>query len=318
MGVSFSVDGGKVLHKGCFAYILYGLSEGHLERGDDEDEGEPAFVPDTITFHAASTHTLYGVANTTTPDEWDAFYADIHPTMEGVEEILSLEDMQRAGRKLDVTMNVAAEFGKDRSFLPMVLHLIRLPYAAPWVARMYKEIKDKWPQLSAVDCFQLACAVRPTLPDDKDERRVLQFHPRVYGCNGDMNRPFNALTDLRLGQTKLRSCPTRESFSVTQFSVKGGSSTTYVRELSLLTKLPEAGRWYQWAGKVITPKLTGEQRASAERDYQTAWGGSMHNIILRKYFGQADLGSITDGNFSLTCEQIIESVLAVFFGGKKK
>lgn len=315
MSVEFSIDGGDPYNRGCFGLILRGLMDGNLWQDDDEEEG--SFVPETITFERGGGFTMFGVAGRSSPEEWAAFYADIYPTMEGVSEILSLEELQIAGELGHVTMNVAAEFGKERTFLPMVLHLVRLPYAAPWVARMYREIKDKWPQLSAVDCFQLACAVSPALPDDKDETRILNFHPAMGTTNRDSNRPFNALTDVRLGQTMLKPCPRAEAFSVTQFAVKGGSSTTHYKKLARIAVVPGATTWRHWARDVIDPKLTPQQRASVERNFRESWGGDIEAYTIAGYFGPTR-GIYQAGKFSHTCEQAIEEVMDVFFGGKKK
>lgn len=315
MGVQFHLDGGEELHRGCFGLILSGLAEGNMWLDDEEEEGK--FIPDTITFTGATGSIGYGVAGKSSVKEWNEFYSDIYPTMEGVSEILSLDELLKAGRKKHVTMNVAAEFGKDRTFLPMVLHLIRLPYSAPWVARMYKEIKDKWPEISPVDCFQLACAVRPTLPDDKDEKLLLNFHPSMSTTNRDANRPFNAITDVRLGQKEIKPCPREESFSVTQFSVKGGSSDTYHGNLARVGLVPEASKWHKWA-KIVAKKLTPEQMGAAKGRSTRSWGGALEEYIIAQYFGsRMGLGQYQMGKYSHTCQQIIEEVLDIF-GGKKK
>ena len=312
MGVVFRYDDGDKQRRGCFANILRGLESG----GVWDDEEKERFVPDTITFYYAAKTTVMAAARSSV-EEWDKLYEDLYQTMEGVSYILSLAEMQAAGRERDVTMTVADQFtSAGRTFLPMVLHLVRLPYTAPWVARMYKQIKERWPDLGAVDCFQLACAVRPALPDDKDETSLLRWHPVVHGSNRDANRPFNALTDIRLGQDKMRPCPATESFSVTQFSVRGGSTKTRNAKLRSTGAKRAGNHWETWAMQVIRPKLTPDEYAEAERDAARSWGGQVRHYMLKRYFGQ-ELGYFADGNFSLTCEEIIELIIAIF-GGKKK
>lgn len=319
MGVAFTIDGGDTMHKACFAYILSGLSDGGLwHDGEDDDDDEGAlFVPDVITFMHASDARIYGL--TTELKEWDDFYSDIYSTMDGVSEILSLEEMQRAGRHAPVAMEVAQEFRQEHTFLPMVLHLIRLPYSAPWVASMYKEIKETWPQLSIVDCFQLACAVRPMAPDDKDEKHLLNYHPILRGYNRDANRPFNAVTDVRLGQNIMKPCPPEHAFRVTEFSVKGGSSDISEARRTKLGKLvaiPREDRWDRWAMDIIYPKLTKEQQMQAQREAARTFGDCVEAATIKKYFGTVVPG-YSDVKYSITCGQAIEQLLSIL-GGKKK